>query len=255
MKESELEDLIAYELVQPHDDLLWQVAQGKISPEQAALRSPEDEDEDDHAQRVRIAELFAPSSADADRRIRDQLLAQRFSAPRSRWRMFAAVGGGVLAAAAAIVLAWFIRTPEGPGSTAPMPQYQARWVGQYTGDILGDVEPSADACERYKIDGGLEVHLKPREPTTEDPVVVAFATAEGTGREHGTLLTLVSPTVGGDGVLTIKQSVADLDLAVGRWTISFAIARELEAPAIDELRVGQPHPGVTWVESTVCIER
>jgi len=253
MRESELQAVITFELAQLDDDeVLWRVAQGEVSPNEASLRAPADGQ--DQAEQLRVARLFAPPSTDASRRLREELLGEQFPTTRPRRSPPAMAFAAVLAAAAAVLLAWFVlRGPE-PTIADPMPRYQAQWVGQFTGEMLGDNPPITDDCERYKLDGGLEVHLKPAVPITDELLVVAFANQAEGGREYGEPLTLKS-TVGADGVLTIKQNVSDLDLPIGRWTVSFAIARALDAPPLGELRKRPEHPGVTWLHSTLCIER
>lgn len=163
-----------------------------------------------------------------------------------RWRRRVAVG--VLAVAAATVLAWSLRPRDSePGE--PMPGFAPEWSNQYTGTMRS--VGVSEGCERYKSDGRLRVQLRPAVTVAEDLFVAALARPEGGDDRR----LAIEPTLSAAGVITIDQPVDALGLGPGEWTLTFFVSRgaQLSEGELSALSPAE-HPEVAVTHSTICIE-
>lgn len=276
MKDEDIARLVAYDLNErrPEEDAWRRVAMGELDPDVlvAERRDMEPEDELEHKR-----ELFTPSDADARARMREDLRARFYSetkddsiAPepsvvplseaRNRRRSRSPVWGGVLAAAAAAVLVFAIGRPDSstglPTDSEPMGSYEIRLMDTWSGSMrsVSDGGPASSTCAAtYHRDRSIAVRLHPQQ-ATGDEVAVATLARSVTGESMW--WPAAASERGPDGVLTIRRTIADLGLTPGTWTLTFFITRageRLDLELLEELAPGA-HPGVSVVETTVCIE-
>jgi len=273
-------ELFAFDLAErdrPDDDVWWRVARGELSPDDAVAerRAHDGADEDGLRQRV---ELYAPPSEQESEQAVDDLVARFFtgsgesgsgeSGPASgsaasdgesgseeivdlraaRRRRTRVILGSIMAVAAAAVLTWAL-VPRGGPPGESMPGFAPEWSNQYSGPMRS-VEVS-EGCQRYKSDGHLRVQLRPAIAVADDLVIAALGRPEaGEPRRLP-----IDPTLSAAGVITIDQSVEELGLTPGQWTLSFFVSRGTQLGEADlaELSPAE-HPEVAVIQSIVCIE-
>lgn len=280
MRNEDVERLIAYDLneQQPDEDAWRRVAMGELDTDALVA---ERRGVESAAELERKRKLFAPQDEQARARMRDALRERFYSSPpgvepashdpsvvsvdggrrrRARKRMPTTAWGGLLAVAAALVLMWTIGRPHHPTSLSegsePLVSYEIRlmdpWSGNMRSSSAGATEPGRCAAT-YHRERSISVRLHPRRTTHEE---VAVATLARSDVGESKWWPAAPPQKGVDGVLTIHRPVADLGLAPGVWTLTFFVTRAGERPDLDALKELVPgsHPGVTVVETTVCIE-
>ncbi len=266
-------ELFAFDLAErdrPDDDVWWRVATGELSPDDAVAERRAHDGADEEGLRQRV-ELYAPPSEHARRQAVDDLVARFFtgagesgsgeSGPASdsategvvdlraaRRRRTRVIAGSVLAVAAAVVLTWAL-VPRGGPPGESMPGFAPEWSDQYTGPMRSVEAPQG--CQRYKSDGRLRVQLRPDIAVADDLVIAALGRPEaGPPRRLP-----IDPTLSAAGVITVDQSVEELGLTPGEWTLSFFVSRGtgLSEAELAELSPAE-HPEIAVIHSAICIE-
>jgi hypothetical protein len=171
---------------------------------------------------------------------------------RSHRRTWVALGSGALAMAAAAALVWVVQPPpETPWVV--MPGFDQDWGPGYAGSQRSGspVELPRGCDVQLHRDGDLTVRFRPQEQSRDELAVAALARQD----EGEPRWLALDPEVGTEGVITLDQSVAELGLVPGRWTLTFFIVRQREPPEPAALVDAEPgrHPGYTAIRNTVCV--
>jgi hypothetical protein len=177
-----------------------------------------------------------------------------------RWWATAAIAG-VMALAAAMLLAWLL--PRASPSSDPLPMaVMPHMTVTLRGDdphgmrsSAGPADPEARCDAWYRPGQTLSVVLKPTPSLQDDLAILVSARREG-GSPSPEWPTVSSPLQGPEGTLTLEQPLAELGLVEeGTWTLTFYVIRAeqpLEETALLGLEPGA-HRGVSVVERTICI--
>lgn len=242
---------------------VWaELAQGRVSPEEAIERAKVQETEALVERTARM--LVPPTTAQKQARLQALLDAaarpsEAEAAPASepataaepasatvirpkRW-MFGGVAA--LAAAAAVLLLVMPRGAELPAFEAGY-ELEARRALEVERDASS--KRAADDVPRYRVDRTLELALRPGHRVVESVEVRAFA-ARG---DETAIVLPVEPRSKGGGVLTIEGTPRAWGLQPGRWRLTFVIGPAEGLPdALDDVRMDAEAPydvTSTWVE-------
>jgi hypothetical protein len=227
---------------------VWdELAQGRVSPEEAIERARAQEPE---ALVERTARMLVPPTAEQKQARLQALLdaaqpAEPASATVVRPRRWMFGGVAALAAAAAVLLLVMPRGSELPAFEAGY-ELEARRALEVERDASS--EPAADEVPRYRVDRTLELALRPGHRVVESVDVRAFA-ARG---DEPAIVLPVEPHRKGGGVLTIEGRPQAWGLEPGRWRLTLVVGPAEGLPdALADVRMDAEAPydvASTWVE-------
>lgn len=160
----------------------------------------------------------------------------------------------IVAALAAALLLWSMARPDPTPDAPTLPDF-AIDLGPGDADGMRGASPAPPdrRCEdHYRMDQDIRVRLRPGDALHEPAAVAVLARPE-----YGSpgWRKLAKPVQSPEGVLTIDQSIPDLELRPGVWTLTFYVSRlgqRVDVARLETLPAGR-HPGVTVVDVTVCL--
>ncbi len=214
-------------------EVWFDVSRGLVSPDHAAKAMDGIEDPM-LIERSKV--LFAPPSAERERVIREKVLEAAAPARPSRWW-----APGIVALAAAVLLAFALRSPRADQGASLGVQYQVELSADWD-SVRSNPDIPADTSSRvYRIDQLVEFTLRPSIAVDEselDVLMLAFG-EEGDGVRVGALRRLTTTT----GTVRFSERLDSVALAPGTWRLVFVVGRVGEVPQGPErLERGEPLP-------------
>jgi len=273
LRSQQLAQLIEFELqqrVRSHDDPWARLCNGELTAEKAVALARERDPERNERDLWYVASLFTRPSVDRQKREREQVLAAldeeladsgdheplEFS-PRPR--LSTAAAG--LAAAAALVLMLRPDEPEPPVTdeptlpSEPLPSYQLAWrpSGQTTLGPAPAPGSRPDECTAtFHRELMLSAELRPNTAVSQPVTVRAWAVSRDGERP---LDIEQAASIDRDGFIAVKQPISELELAPGKWTITFVVGPKSRLESVDSLsELKALHgPDMQILRDSVCV--